>query len=156
MAVDLANLNADLKKPEGLSVQIAQNDNSRKEWCHTMALGFEWKTPFNVSALNGWQKLLECTEMETVQAFTGWLDGKPVATSLLLLAAGVVGIYAVATVPESRRKGIGAWMTLSPLLEARKMGYRAGILQASEMGENVYRLLGFREYCRIKEYYWKP
>jgi hypothetical protein len=33
-------------------------------------------------------------------------------------------------------------------------GYRAAILLESEMGESVYRRLGFREYCKIGEYSW--
>jgi len=37
-------------------------------------------------------------------------------------------------------------------LEAREMGYRFGILQASPMGENVYRRLGFEEYGRLPNY----
>ena len=45
-------------------------------------------------------------------------------------------------------------MTLAPLLEARAMGYRIGVLHASEMGLGVYRRLGFQEYCRLGGYVW--
>jgi predicted acetyltransferase len=87
--------------------------------------------------------------------YVGLMDGKPVAASQLFIAAGVAGIYWVATVPEYRGQGIGRTLTLAPLRDARAMGYRIGILQSSEMGLGVYRRLGFEEYCKLSYgYYW--
>jgi ribosomal protein S18 acetylase RimI-like enzyme len=83
----------------------------------------------------------------------GMLNDRPVATSLLYLGEGVTGIYDVATLPDFRRQGIGEALTVVPLLQARTLGYRIGVLQASPMGLNLYRRLGFREYCTFQAYF---
>ena len=43
-------------------------------------------------------------------------------------------------------------ITELPLLDAKALGYKAGILHASGMGESAYRSLGFEEYCTIGQY----
>ena len=66
----------------------------------------------------------------------------------------MAGIYALATVPEARGQGLGVALTLAPLLEARAMGYRIGVLASSEMALGLYRRVGFREYCEFHIYFW--
>jgi ribosomal protein S18 acetylase RimI-like enzyme len=88
-------------------------------------------------------------------SYLGSLEGTPVAAATMILGAGVAGIYNVATLPEARGKGAGTAVTLAPLLEARQMGYRAGILQSSEMGFNVYRRLGFQKLGQVDYFEWQ-
>jgi predicted GNAT family acetyltransferase len=60
----------------------------------------------------------------------------------------------VATLKEWRGKGLGAAVTLQPLLDAREQGYRVGVLEASDMGNKVYQRLGFKEICQMNRYCW--
>jgi GNAT superfamily N-acetyltransferase len=75
---------------------------------------------------------------------------------MLFNGGGVASVYAVGAVPAARGKGIGAAITLRPLLEAREMGYRHAVLFSTEMGYRVYQRIGFRD-CgvRINRYLWR-
>jgi predicted acetyltransferase len=87
--------------------------------------------------------------------YLAFLNGQSVATSQLFLSAGVAGIYNVTCVPEARGQGIGAAITQAPLLDARAIGYRVGILQASKLGYPVYRRLGFQDFGKMSLYLWE-
>ena len=43
-------------------------------------------------------------------------------------------------------------MSNKALLDARDLGYKYGVLQASSMGQFVYKKLGFEKYCDIITY----
>ena len=88
--------------------------------------------------------------------FVGWLDGEPVATCALVIGGGVASPYAVATLPKAQKRGIGAAITLAPLLIARDEGVRHAALFSTEDGHAVYRRLGFRDIPgRINRYLWR-
>ena len=152
MAVDLANLNENLPMLSGLSVQRVTDDKTMKQWCQVCTAGFG--LPDFVA--DAFYDLMCYVDPNTILAYLGWRNDQPVATSLVMLAAGVAGIYNVATLPEARRQGIGAITTLAPLREAKSRGYKAGVLQSSKMGASVYRSMGFQEYCKIGQYVWSP
>ena len=87
----------------------------------------------------------------------GRLHGEPVATNILLNGSGVVGVYGIAVSPSARGKGIGAAITLKPLLEARvRDRYNYAVLFSTEMGVPVYKRIGFRlTDVRINRYLWR-
>ena len=152
MAVDLQSLNETLSPPPGLAVEPVTTMDTMKQWCDAFVAGFGLPDSVRDVFLDLTRSL--GLDAPAPRPYIGWLDGEPVAISTLFLGAGVAGIYNVATVPEARRKGIGTAMTLAPLRHARALGYRIGVLFASEMGAGVYRRLGFQEYCKIGSYTW--
>ena len=78
-----------------------------------------------------------------LKLFVGYLNDKSIATSALFCHNGVAGIWDIITLPKARRKGIGTDMTLVALNESKKLGYKIGVLTASDEGQHVYRKLGF-------------
>jgi predicted acetyltransferase len=86
--------------------------------------------------------------------YIGWLHGQPVAIASLLFHAGVAGIYGVTTIPQCRRQGVAAAITLHALHEACRRGYRIAILSPTEMSYALYRRIGFQEYCSLMHFDW--
>jgi|APFre7841882630_1041343.scaffolds.fasta_scaffold01101_5 ribosomal protein S18 acetylase RimI-like enzyme len=153
MAVDLSTSGGDPALPPGLVILPVTDVETLRRWCEVLAAGFGMPA-FVGRAFFGFFSCLGFETDSPLRNYIGLLNGKPVATSTLFLAAGVAGIYDVAAIRDARQKGIGAAMTARGLGDARAMGYRAGILQSSAMGVDVYRKLGFREYCTIGHYLW--
>lgn len=82
----------------------------------------------------------------------GYLDGRPVATALAIRTASVTGIYAVGTIEEARRRGVGTAVTWAVVGAARDWGSSAIVLRSTEMGYSIYRAMGFEpvvEYARF-------
>ncbi|WP_459837437.1 GNAT family N-acetyltransferase [Catenuloplanes niger] len=76
---------------------------------------------------------------------SGVVAGQTVAsTSVLLGDDGVAGLYCVATLDGFRRRGISTALTVAALRLAQAAGHRVMTLQASSMGEPVYRSAGSR------------
>lgn len=88
--------------------------------------------------------------------YLGRVEGQPVATSELFISEGVAAVHYVVTLPELRRRGIGAAMTLQVLREARALSCRMAVLTSSPDGLGIYRRLGFRAYCTFRRYTWEP
>jgi GNAT superfamily N-acetyltransferase len=153
MAVDLMKLNEDISTPTGLVIDQVSDMEMLNLWIHIFSISFGIPKPFDNAFLDLFASISAGARL-SVYNYLGRQDGKPVATSTLFLSAGVAGIYNVATLPDARRQGMGAAMTLFPLLEAQALGYQVGILQASEMGKSVYQQLGFQECCKIRQYIW--
>jgi GNAT superfamily N-acetyltransferase len=84
-----------------------------------------------------------------VRTYLATVEGEPAAASTLWCAAGVAGLYNVGTLPAYRGRGLGRAVSIAALADGRALGYRVGVLQASDLGRPVYARIGFQERCRF-------
>ncbi len=151
MAADLDAMNEELRVPDGLEITRVSERQTMQTWTSILLTGFELPQAW----LDDMSEMMLALAMgKEMVNYLALVDGKPAATSTVFYAAGAAGIYDVATLPEWRGRGLGAAVTLQPLLEARSQGYRVGVLQSSEMGYKIYQRLGFREVCKMSHYAW--
>ncbi|MCA9286370.1 MAG: GNAT family N-acetyltransferase [Phycisphaerales bacterium] len=154
MAVDIDRL-APTALPAGYSFVRTSDDAAGAAWTECFAVGYELPLAvaryFSPMAAPG-----HSAPEASVQFFAVLKDHAPVATSMVYLADGLAGVYCVATVPEERGKGIGAHVTAQALRAVQQLGYRVGVLQSSEMGESVYRRIGFETFGGVPLYVLLP
>lgn len=154
MAMDLAALQP-TPLPPGTTIAEVTEAEAMREWIQTLSVGYE--IPDVVAeCFAHWPAHLGYSAQSPMRAFLVRQDEKPAGCSILYLNDGLAGIYCVATRPEARRQGIGRLATGWPLLLAREMGYRTGVLQASAMGYPVYCKMGFEEFGKIQMYIRMP
>jgi len=151
MAVHLGTLEERSSPLTNLTITPVRSIETLRAWAHPLSVAFGWSNSA-VSTLCNLFASLGLTQDRPLQHYVGLLDGKPVASSSVFLGADVAGVYNVGTLPDQRRRGIGAALTCEPLYYASRMDYRIGVLHSSRMGFNVYSQIGFKEYCRIRTY----
>lgn len=79
-----------------------------------------------------------------LQHFLATVDGEPAAAASTFAAAGVVGLYNVATVPGFRGRGAGTAVSLAALAHGRQTAHRFAMLGAEPAAAGFYHRLGFR------------
>jgi GNAT superfamily N-acetyltransferase len=155
MAVNLETLDRVATLPADFHIERVHGSEMQRLWARVLGSG----SGFGEEAarvLMDLEPTLLNEDYIRKPRYIGFLSDRPVATSALVPAAGVAGIYAVSTIPEARQRRIGAAMTIVPLLEARTQGYSVGILQATLMGHPVYQRLGFQDVCEYRCYSQSP
>jgi GNAT superfamily N-acetyltransferase len=131
MALDLAKVRTDHRKPEALRVEAD-----------------------NVTPLQGVPDLpyagsfsiLARQYPDRARHFVASLDGRVVGHGGVFLTRGpygAAGIYDVGVVPDARNRGIGKAVTLAACLYAKDRGYRYAVLNATDLGRRIYEQLGF-------------
>jgi ribosomal protein S18 acetylase RimI-like enzyme len=79
-------------------------------------------------------------------------EGAPAAGAMMILTHGVAGIYWVGTIPTARGRGLAEACTRAAGNAGFDLGARVAALQASEMGEPVYRRMGYVELTRYPSF----
>lgn len=87
-----------------------------------------------------------------VVCITAMLDGRAVGTSVAIRTGDVAGVYAVGTLRDARRRGVGTAATWAAVSAGRAWGCETVVLQSSAMGYAVYEAMGFRTVVRYAIY----
>jgi GNAT superfamily N-acetyltransferase len=75
--------------------------------------------------------------------FLARLDGEPAAIAMTIVSHGVAGIYWVGSTDATRGRGLGSAVTAAAIGAGLDLGGGIVSLQASPMGEPIYRRMGF-------------
>ena len=78
-----------------------------------------------------------------VAAFIAYVKEKPAATALTLVQNEIAGVYWVGTIEEYRRQGLARAVVTEVTNAGFDLGGRINTLQATEMGEPLYKKLGY-------------
>ncbi len=97
----------------------------------------EWKSEFDNFMLGFMQK--------GGRYFVGYIDGKPVGTSLLFSLIKTGAIFTVGTLKEYRKRGVATTLTAHAVMESIKQRNDLHTLQAVKEGnaEKLYKEVGF-------------
>lgn len=86
-----------------------------------------------------------------IAAFLALVDDVPAAAAMTIVTHGVAGIYWVGTVPAMRGRGLAELCTRAATNAGFDLGARVASLQASPMGEPIYRRMGYVEVTRYPQ-----
>jgi hypothetical protein len=144
MALNLFKMKGSTSINTGLSIKKVKNSSDLNSWSKVVS---------NVFHINLDQELLAYLKgQREVALYIGLYQNTCVSALLLYLIPGVAGLHAVSTLQEFRNQSFALTMSSRALLDARELGYKYGVLQASSMGQFVYKKLGFRKYCDVITY----
>ena len=87
-----------------------------------------------------------------IAGFVAYLEGAPVSAALTLVSHGVAWLGWVVTKEAVRGRGLGEAVTRTAANAGFDLGARMASLQASKMGEPLYRRMGFVEITRYFSY----
>jgi hypothetical protein len=91
MAMDLEFLEEPARSPSNLVIQRVGDAGALLEWCQTMSDGFGT----NETVAHAFYAFLSGVGLDDnrpTRCYLGLLNGRPVATSILALGAGVAGV----------------------------------------------------------------
>jgi GNAT superfamily N-acetyltransferase len=150
MAAGLSRLD---ELDRGLPVTVARVTDKRlvDEWFDVFAPAFELSRAA-AAAFRGLIIAGGLGDDAPMRNYLAYVGSEPVATGSLVPAAGVGGIYNIATRASRRGRGIGRAITWTLMHEAATMGYQVAILWSTAAGLPVYRRLGFKERVRVPTY----
>lgn len=143
MAIDLASFKFENNDNIG-EIRTIKSANELEEWILITEEAFRKKR-------NSHMYKMFLNEND-IRFYGCYYKDKIAATLMLYIKDAIAGIHLVCTANEFRGNGFGTLITKTALRDAKDLGCKYSVLQASDMGRNVYNSIGFKEYCKIRHY----
>jgi GNAT superfamily N-acetyltransferase len=87
----------------------------------------------------------------TYAGWIAWSGRTPVATTALVVCAGAIGVYSVATLPAFQRRGYAEAVMREAIAQAgAETGLQRTVLQSTPAGMPLYRALGYLPVTRFQ------
>jgi len=141
---------ADAVPPSGVTLRVVETDADAAAFAEVNGTAYAtYGMPPDVApAVLG----LDVVRAPHIVAVVGRVGDTPASAAMVMLTHGVGGVYWVGTTPAARGKGLAELCTRTVSNVAFDMGARVVVLQASPMGDPIYRRMGYREVTRYP--YW--
>lgn len=146
MSIPLDNLP---KENSGkLQIVKVENEAQLQQWLKVVEQTMFNNTPIETGIFE--QLMLD----DNINLWLGYFDNQPVCTLLSLINSNILGLYMLSTPTEFRGKGFGKELMLNALHYGAEKGISNSVLQATRLGINMYRKIGFQENGKF-QIYWK-
>jgi ribosomal protein S18 acetylase RimI-like enzyme len=141
----------DVAPPAGVTLRTVETEADGREFARVNGEAYATygMPPDCAPAILGRLDVMRAPHITSVLACVA---GTAAAAAMVILTHGIGGVYWVGTTPAARGKGLASLCTRTVGNLAFDRGARAVVLQASVMGEPIYRAMGYREVTRYPYY----
>jgi hypothetical protein len=134
--------------PDGVEIRMVEDAAGARDYAAVVGpayVSLGAPEDANASHFNGPNALLTGPHLHSAVAY---LDGAPVSCAQILLSHGIAGVYWVGSLEAARGRGIAEAVTRHVTNLGFDLGAADVQLQASTMGEPVYRRMGYEDAYR--------
>ena len=132
----------DPELPAGAEIRRLSTAEEAAEYWRIAASAYS-SVGFPPDVFGYYEGLERLADGEEAEAFLGYLDGTPVSIGMTIVNHGVAGVYWIGSLGEARGKGLGRAVTAAATNAGLDLGADVASLQASHMGEPLYRAMGY-------------
>ena len=119
MVAEMGDLPQDYSAPDGFKIEAVEDESGLRQYFEVWALGHKYP-PHIVDPFVRLYGELGFDEGRPSRLYLGYIDGDPVATSMVMRVGDTASIWWVTVLPEARQQGLGVLMTVNPLMMARE------------------------------------
>lgn len=142
MAMDLINLKLNEISSDNIEVQEVKDTDNLREWVHII------NTALFECEIMSFDKFYDIYKIENTRFYLGYYDNIP-ASACFTIYDGIVGdLDMVATLSRYRNKGLASLTINKALRDLAELGVKTVSLRAETGGIELYKKLGFKEYCK--------